>query len=311
MEIKPDVHTNQGENLLRRIAGKPYRGAATALRRRAASSLGQLRSPLYAEPGHYLSPIAGAKDVEQALRDQPPLAGLDLCREQQVALIQQLAECWHGLPDDPMPGWRYRSSAMFAPADATVYVAMLKHFRPQREIEVGSGFTSALALDTRDRFLPELKLTFIEPYPDRLHSLLREHDRDSCEIIPLAIQDVPLETFDALSSGDILFVDTSHVAKTGSDVNWIIFNVFPRLAHGVIVHIHDIFWPFEYPRQWVEDGRSWSEIYLLRAFLMYNSAFSILLFNDWMWHHHPELLTALDPAFAGATGSIWLRVNRD
>ena len=130
---------------------------------------------------------------------------------------------------------------------------------------MGSGFTSALALDVRDRFLPDLELTFIEPYPDRLYGLLGQKDRGLCEIIPAPVQDVPLEKFDQLSAGDILFVDTSHVAKTGSETNWVILNVLPRLAQGVIVHIHDIFWPFEYPRHWIEDARSWSEIYLVRA----------------------------------------------
>lgn len=293
-----------------RLAGMSFRSAAHSLRRRGALALGQLGEPLSAEPGHFLSPIVGIDDADRALRQQPACEGLDLRTAQQVELVQELANSSHGLPVGPEPGWRYRASPFFAPGDARVYYAMLRHYGPSRVIEVGSGFTSALALDTRDRFLPDLKLTFIEPYPERLHGLLGEADRDSCEIIELPVQDVPLDTFDRLDSGDVLFLDTSHVAKAGSDVNWLMFNVFPRLADGVIVHIHDIFWPFEYPDAWIRDRRSWSEIYLVRSFLMFNSAFSVMLFNDWMWHHHPELLSALGPGTPGASGSLWLRVNR-
>jgi hypothetical protein len=198
---------------------------------------------------------------------------------------------------------------MFAPRDATVYYAMLQHLRPRRIMEIGSGFTSALALDARERGLPDLELTFIEPYPDRLYDLLGERDRANCTIIPSPVQDVPIESFDQLGEGDILFVDNSHVAKTGSDVNWIMFNVMPRLADGVVVHIHDIHWPFEYIAEWLEDGRSWSEIYLVRAFLMFNGRCSVLLFNDWMWHHHPELWTTLNPKFRSGTSSLWLRMH--
>ncbi len=87
------------------------------------------------------------------------------------------------------------------------------------------------------------------------------------------------------------------------------FNVLPRLAAGVVVHVHDAFWPFEYPRPWLDARMSWSELYLLRAFLMYNERFSILLFNDWAWQQHPELFTALNHDYTGGTGSLWLRVT--
>lgn len=289
------------QSSLRSVARRFYRGIQ--------SGLHVLAAPLYCPPGHYLSPIAGAQDVERALRAQPSIDGIDLASSQQ-ALLRDLAQYWHDLPAAPTPGWRYHSSEMFAAGDATIYYAMLRHLRPARIVEVGSGFTSALALDTRDRHLPDLQLIFIEPYPDRLYSLLRSTDPNKCTIVPYPVQDVPLETFDQLRSGDILFVDTSHVAKAGSDVNWLVFNVLPRLVDGVVVHVHDIFWPFEYPQPWLTNGRSWSEVYLLRAFLMFNSRFSILLFNDWLWQHHPDLFTALAPGYSAGTGSLWLQVSR-
>ena len=276
-------------------AKKWYDRITTSLIKRTRLAAGQLISPLYIEPGHYLSPIAGPLDTERALRNQPECLGINLRADDQVSLMKELATYWEGLPEEPTSGWRYHTSVFFAPRDATVYFALLQHLRPKQVVEVGSGFTSALALDVKGRLLPDLKLTFIDPHPHRLYNLLGETDRSSCEIHAVPVQDLPLDFFDTLRSGDFLFLDTSHVSKQGSDVNWIVFNVLPRLSEGVIVHIHDIFWPLEYPKQWLSDHRSWSEIYLARSLLMFNTRFEILLFNDWMWRHHPEMWTTLEP----------------
>jgi hypothetical protein len=227
-------------------------------------------------------------------------------------LVQELARYWQGVPDSPKEGWRYRSSFMFQPPDAVVYHAMLRHFQPKRVVESGSGFTSALALDTRDRFLPELDLTFIEPHPEtRLNELLVGDDGSKCQIYPFPVQAVNLEVFDVLQSGDFLFIDTAHIAKTGSEVNWIVFNVLPRLAAGVIVHFHDVFWPLEYPRTWLKDRRSYNEIYLLRAFMMYNDSFETLLFNNWAWQERRDLFDTIPSDYSGGgPGSLWLRKRR-
>src|SRR4029079_12969350 len=92
----------------------------------------------------------------------------------------------------------------------------------------------------------------------------------------IGAQQVPLETFESLESGDVLFVDTTHTVKVGSDVNFIVLEVLPRLREGVHVHLHDIFLPYEYPRKWLEDyGLYWTEQYLVHAFLVYNSAFEV------------------------------------
>lgn len=268
-----------------------------------------LSEPLSAHPGWGESPIVGKNDWEQAERPQPAIGGIDFRFDDQVQLINDLAQYWYGIPHDAVEGWRYHSSMMFQPPDAMVYHAMLRHFRPNRVIESGSGFTSALALDTRDRFMPDLELTFIEPHPDhRLDALIRDTDRSNCQIYPQPIQDVSLDLFDKLQAGDFLFADTAHVAKTGSEVNWIVFNVLPRLAAGVIVHFHDVFWPFEYPTDWLEDGRSYSEIYLLRALMMYNDTFEVLLFSNWAWKERRELFDALPGNYPGGPpGSLWLR----
>jgi len=164
-------------------------------------------------------------------------------------------------------------------------------------------------LDTRDRFLAgELELTLIEPYTDRLHSLLRPEDEAAITLIEQRVQDVPLSAYDVLEDGDVLFIDSTHVSKIGSDVNHLVFEVFPRLRPGVFVHVHDIPHPFEYPAKWVAEGRAWNEAYLLRAFLQYNSAFEVVFFGSHAQHFHREWIAGHMPlALERGSGSIWLR----
>jgi hypothetical protein len=227
------------------------------------------------------------------LLPQPPVTGIDLNEESELELMRELAPLWDGVPDAPRDGWRFRSSWMFVPGDATVYYALLRKWAPARVVEVGSGFTSALALDCSERHLPDLQKTFVEPYPDRLFDLLNEHDKARSTIYPQPVQEVPLEVFDQLQAGDILFVDTDHFTKAGSEVNWMAFNVFPRVAAGVHIHIHDIFWPFEYPELWLEERRAYNELYFFRSFFMDNPNYRVRLLNDWVWQAHRELFTGV------------------
>jgi hypothetical protein len=108
-------------------------------------------------------------------------------------------------------------------------------------------------------------------------------------------------------SNDVLFIDSSHVTKIGSDVNYLFFEILPRLRPGVLVHIHDVMWPFNYPLEWIIEGRSWNKAYIVRAFLQYNEAFDILLFNSYLGHTYRKMLTEQMPKFLENTGgSIWL-----
>jgi hypothetical protein len=120
------------------------------------------------------------------------------------------------------------------------------------------------------------------------------------------VQDVEPEVFAALEAGDVLFVDSTHVVKAGSDVNHLILEVLPRLAEGVWIHLHDIFYPFEYPPAWVREGRAWQEAYLLRAFLTFNPRFAIRWFQDFLWQHHGEAMRRLPGVAVNPGGNIWL-----
>jgi hypothetical protein len=138
-----------------------------------------------------------------------------------------------------------------------------------------------------------------------LFALLSEDNRDYCEILVQRVQDVSSERFTALAEGDLLLIDSSHVAKTGSDVNHLYFEILPRLAAGVLIHVHDIGFPFEYPRPWVDQGRSWNEAYVLRAFLMFNREFEIVLWNGCLRVHRPDAFEGLPKLFGGS--QLWFR----
>jgi hypothetical protein len=164
-------------------------------------------------------------------------------------------------------------------------------------------------LDVNDSFLEgEISMTFVEPFPERLLSLMRNNDRTNHLIIEEMLQDVPVDIFQRLEANDFLFLDSSHVAKIGSDVVYFFAEILPSLNRGVIVHVHDIYWPFEYPEEWIFAGRAWNEAYLVRAFLQFNDSFEILAFNSYLALHHEDVMKQCLPRFLpGGGSSLWLR----
>jgi hypothetical protein len=206
----------------------------------------------------------------------------------------------------------YHNNWMYGIGDASIYFAMLLELKPKKIIEIGSGFSSACALDTISReFDDPVEMTFIEPYPDTLNSLLSEHDRQHVKLLQTGVQQVDLDVFRSLDAGDILFIDSTHVSKTGSDVNFELFEILPSLKKGVIIHFHDIFWPFEYPAQWISEGRSWNELYTVRAFLMYQDEFKIRFFNHYAALQLEPIIRAEYPNFLiNPGGGLWLEKSR-
>lgn len=183
-------------------------------------------------------------------------------------------------------------NGFFKRGDAQVYFGVLANFRPQRIIEIGCGFTTALALDAMEQFSLGTKLTLIEPDAARVRSLLRPNDLGRIELRQHKVQDVPADFFAALDKSDILFIDSSQVLKTGSDVGYELFEILPKLRPGVLVHIHhDIGNQFEYPYTWVfDEKRCYNEAYVVRAFLMHNAAFKTIFFNHFFAARFPEKL---------------------
>lgn len=274
-------------------------------------------------PGHFYSPIPSKAHVDRALAHQGArrLPGVDLRPDAQLAVLAELAPYVHDSPfarDEAQAarqGHRYHlDNPFFGPSDGLIAQAVLRHHRPARVFEVGSGFSSALMLDVDDLYLDQrTRFTFVDPYPERLESLLTSTDEagERVTVIRREIQAVDPAVFAELEAGDVLFIDSSHVVSCGSDVNLLLLEVVPALEPGILVHVHDIGWPFEYSREWIEEGRFWTEAYLLQALLVGNAALTVELWlgqlvverNAEVAARTPELA---DPAVGWGT-SLWLR----
>jgi predicted O-methyltransferase YrrM len=279
--------------------------------------LTELKALHFVPPGHFYSPLVDRDDLkkrEKILFDSIPrtIPGVSLREDDQLALLKIFAEYYKDLPFSPeqKDGLRYYyENPNFSYSDGIFLCSMIRHFKPQRIIEVGSGFSSAMILDTNELYFNNsIDLTFVEPYPKLLYSVMKESDRERVKVVPAVTQDVSLDLFQSLNANDILFIDSTHVSKTGSDVNRIFFEILPALKSGVLVHFHDIFYPLEYPKEWVFEGRAWTEAYLLKAFLQYNSQFEILICNTFLQHFHVSFFRQHMPLCLNRRGgNIWIR----
>lgn len=242
-------------------------------------------------PGHYYSPLLNEKDIPETIHVNycSEIPGVDLNEELQRNLLEKLKFFYNEnlFPFSKNATSRYYfDNDFFGYSDAIFLNAIIREFKPKQIVEIGSGFSSAVMLETNEKYRNgEIKLQFIEPYPEeRLLQLIGKDE--NCLVIKDFVQNVADEVWDSLEENDILFIDSSHVSKYNSDVNFLFFHVLPRLKPGVIIHIHDIFFAFEYPAEWLKQGRSWTEAYLLRAFLQYNKNFEIILFTSFLEGKH-------------------------
>lgn len=266
-------------------------------------------------PGHFYSPLHSREEVAEAIARGgfgPPFGGVDLNEAGQLALLEKLAAHYPAqpFPEEPAAGRRYHlNNSSYGHFDGIMLYSMMRHLQPKRIVEVGSGFSSAAMLDVNQHVLGgRTQLTFIDPDLTRLNVLLQPGDRARATLIGKRVQEVPLSVFTELEANDILFIDSSHVSKIGSDVNRLYFDVLPALQAGVHIHIHDVAGNLEYPREWLDEGRAWNEQYVLRAFLMYNRAFEIALFTAWLFDTQNAFFRERMPLCArGGGGQIWLR----
>ena len=270
----------------------------------------------FAPPGHFYSPIPSQSDVEEyldRLQRKSLLAGLPAIRmddQTQLEFLELLKPYYPQLPFQagPVEGLLYQfDNPHFSYADASALFCVMNYFRPRKLIEIGSGFSTCVILDTNRVCLgSQTQVISIEPHAKLLRSLIAK-SHDSPTIIEHKLQDTEPEVFDQLSAGDILFIDSTHICKAGSDVNYIIFEILPRIKSGVIIQIHDIHLAFEYPDVWLREGRAWNEAYLLRAFLEYNDHFRILLFLSYMQNAYEEWFRQNMPqTLLKKGGSFWM-----
>jgi hypothetical protein len=267
---------------------------------------------------HFYSPLPDTGTLDDSLFGKASdLPGLDLNETTQIALLSDVSKNFRAeyslfpIGKATKPGTFYFGNSSLESGDAEMLYGLIRKLRPQRVVEIGSVFSTllagqALALNRSEG--AESSLVAIEPYP---RSFLRDPLPFPVQLIENLVQEVPMETFTSLVENDILFIDSSHVCKIGSDVQFEFLEILPRLAPGVLVHVHDIFMPLEYPKKWVKEWhRFWNEQYILQAFLSGNHDFEIIWAGAWMQHHHPDLVEKAFPSFSSKRNqlaSFWFR----
>lgn len=275
-------------------------------------------------PADFLSPIPVVEELPDELWAKPSeLPGIDMRDDAQVAMLrdyaQRFAAEYDALPRTSPDGTRRRfflGNDAFESVDAEVYYAMLRAERPKRIVEIGSGWSTLLGIEALRRNAAEghpATILAIEPYPHPFLLDAVEANADVVELWEKPLQEVPVSLFEGMGEGDFLFIDSSHVLKIGSDVQYEFLEILPRLPAGVVVHVHDIFLPAEYPRKWVvEEHRFWNEQYLLQAYLVDNRRVEVVWGSAWMHLRHPDELTkaiaSYDAAMA-SPGSFWFRLR--
>lgn len=269
---------------------------------------------------HYYEPLPDFREIGEARatrrRESP---AVDYNRPAQLALVQRLGLAYHGelaalAAATDGEGFDFHNT-YFAGLDATLYYALIRDLKPARVVEIGSGYSTRIAAKALHRNRVEGRggeLICIEPYPDQR---LTEARMDFT-LIRQRVEDIGLDFFAKLDANDILFIDSSHTVKFGSDVCYEFLEILPHLKPGVWVHVHDIFIPHEYPVEWVIEKRiAFTEQYLLEAFLAFNGNFSIQGSNYWMSHDHPDAVREIcppplmPPGNLGAA-SFWMRSEK-
>lgn len=251
-------------------------------------------------PVHYYQPIPDTRQLpEKTWSKQSEMPGVNLDLAAQVkrlrAYHERYAAEYDAFPREPTadPDQFYLNNVSYRSVDAEILYCLIRDLKPRRIYEVGSGFTTKLSAQAilknrQEEPRYDGELVAFEPYPV---AWLERGFAGLARLEKQKVQDVPLKTWQELEKNDILFIDSSHVVSIGSDVVHEVLEILPRLAKGVVVHVHDIFFPKELPRQWVmEERRFWDEQYLIQAFLAFNESFRVLWAGHAMHVTHPDEL---------------------
>jgi hypothetical protein len=264
---------------------------------------------------HYYSPIPDLEALPPGFWErESALAGVPFDSRQGLEFVERelgpyLDEYRPPLEPTGNPRDFYLANGFYESVDAETLYAMVRRFRPERIIELGSGLSTLVIADARARGGDPA---------DGSHTVYDPHARGElrpvlervAQLRPVSAADVPVADFEQLRAGDLLFVDTTHTVKAGSDVNHVILNVLPALAPGVLVHFHDIFLPWEYPRRFAaESNFFWAEQYLLQAFLSLNDQYEVACALYALSREEPERLRELVPAAREqeTPGAFWIR----
>lgn len=252
-------------------------------------------------PIHYYEPLPDFRAItlEQVQRRRN-YAAIDFQWADQLRLLRELEPHAAELTEVDV------TNDYFSGLDAIVYYSLIRHLKPRRVIEIGSGYSTRIAGQALARNADGATLTCIEPNPERLngHAL-------NIELIQKRVEEIEVDFFSQLEANDILFIDSSHTVKFGSDVCYEFLDVLPVLRPGVWVHVHDIFFPHDYPVEWILKRRlALNEQYLLEAFLSFNHEFQVALANRWLTLDHAP---AVNELWTGDTvsSSFWFYRRRE
>jgi len=256
-------------------------------------------------PIHYYEPIPDFNAItSEQLERRREFPAIDFRWDQQLQLLNELA-----IYRDELQQLNNKDfeNDYFAGFDAAVYYAIIRHLRPRRVIEIGSGYSTRFADKALTQNAGGGTLTCIEPHPDRLNGLTSR-----VELIQKRVEEIGVDFFSQLEANDILFIDSSHTVKFGSDVCYEFLDVLPMLQPGVWVHVHDIFFPHDYPAEWILKRRlALNEQYLLEAFLSFNREFQVALANHWLTLDHAETVNDLWQANAVSSSFWFYRKSRE
>jgi len=263
---------------------------------------------------HYYSPFVTKADITKPLDSDRTLPGLDLNAAGQFALAERFlyGEELRAVPmkKAAVDAYGY-TNPTYGPGDSETLYNMIRHFKPARLVEIGSGESTlmarlAIAANMREDSAYSCRHICIEPYEQPWLEGI------GVEVIRQMVQDTGLSVFEGLRENDILFIDSSHVIRPQGDVLYEYLFLVPKVPPGCLVHVHDIFTPRDYRADWVLDERRlWNEQYLLEAFLSFNGQFEVLWAMNWLWHRHRAKLERACPVlFNGGPrepSSFWMR----
>ena len=270
-------------------------------------------------PNSFAQPIPDTRElIDDLWRRRSALVGIDINEAGQLDLLSLFAKEFKSEYETfprqrtEVPHQYYVNNPFFISVDGEILYCMIRHLKPRRIFEIGSGnstYLAAQALGKNEAEGHPAELVAFEPYPNEV---LRAGFPGLSQLVTAKIEQIPLSEFSVLQESDILFIDSSHLLKIGSDVHYEFLEIMPRLNRGVVVHIHDIFLPAEYPRDWVmREHLFYNEQYLLQAFLAFNESFEVLWAGSFMHLSHPrELQTAFNSYDGGWPGSFWMRKVR-
>ena len=267
---------------------------------------------------HFYQPIPNRQEIMTYAGKERPLSSIEWHLDKQTELVRYLLEKY-GLEFNNKEifsafGYSQDTSALIS-GDAEVLYAMVREKKPSRVIEIGSGgstkiIAAALRMNFRENS-QKSQLISIEPYPQDFLKDFANVSKDFLEfsLLTQKVEAVDLSVFESLQTNDILFVDSSHVFKSGSDVEFEFLQVYPRLKTGVLVHIHDIFFPYDYPIEWnLKESRYWNEQYFLETFLQFNKKFQVLASLSMVSHYNNSVFLDNINAYneERLPGSFWM-----